>query len=84
VITFPGSATLTTTAASRTFHGTASDAGGVARVTWETSLGHSGVATGTTLWSVQVPLLVGINRVTVRAFDSAGNMSWRTVVVTRR
>lgn len=83
-ITSPGSTSLFTTAAAVVFSGTASDSGGLAGVTWSTNLGKSGPASGTTRWTAQIPLLVGINRVTIRATDTAGNSSWRTVVVTRR
>jgi hypothetical protein len=41
------------------------------------------VATGTTAWSAAIPLLVGNNSVTVRAMDAAGNVGWRSVVITR-
>jgi hypothetical protein len=32
---------------------------------------------------MQAPLLVGTNVVTVRAYDAAGNFSWRTITVVR-
>jgi hypothetical protein len=80
----PGASTVTTSAAVIAFSGTASDQSGVAGVTWETNLGQSGTAAGTTRWSAQIPLLIGINRVIIRATDGAGNSSWRSVVVTRR
>jgi hypothetical protein len=31
-----------------------------------------------------VPLLVGSNVITVRAYDAAGNSSWRAITVVRR
>ena len=64
--------------------GTAADAEGVASVQWSTSTGNSGIASGTTQWSVRVPLLVGTNVVIVRASDRAGNTSWRALTVVRR
>jgi hypothetical protein len=67
-----------------TFNGTASDASGVASVTWSTNTGKAGTATGTTQWNAAIPLLVGSNQVIVRATDTAGNVTWRSVVVTRR
>jgi hypothetical protein len=79
----PSTTTITTTAVSRVFSGTASDAGGVATVTWVNSLGGSGTATGTTGWYATIPLQRGINRITLRAIDTAGNYSWRTVTVNR-
>jgi len=83
-ISSPSSTSISTTLAALTFIGTASDASGVARVTWSTNTGSSGTATGTTQWSATIPLLVGSNSVTIRATDTNGNASWRTVVVTRR
>jgi hypothetical protein len=82
-ITSPGGSTVSTGLATLTFSGTASDNVGVAKVTWSTNTGSSGTASGTTTWSAAIPLLVGSNQVTVRAFDAAGNMAWRSVVVSR-
>ena len=79
----PATTSVITTAASRLISGTASDAGGLKNVTWENSLGGSGTATGTTSWSATIPLVRGINRITVRATDVAGNSTWRTVTITR-
>jgi hypothetical protein len=56
----------------------------VAVVKWTTSNGYSGTAAGTGTWSASVPLLVGTNVVTIRAFDAAGNSSWRAITVVRR
>jgi hypothetical protein len=64
--------------------GTASDNVGVVKITWETNSGRSGVADGTARWTADVPVITGINTIVVRAFDAAGNTSWRSVVVTRR
>jgi hypothetical protein len=60
----------------------------LASVTWSTATA-TGSATLTTHgtstdWTATVPLLTGINQVTIRATDLAGNSSWRTIVVTRR
>jgi hypothetical protein len=54
---------------------------GVASVKWSVSTGASGIASGTTAWSATVPLLVGTNTVTIRAYDAAGNSSWRAITV---
>ena len=83
-ITYPSTTSVATTLASLTFKGTASDPSGVASVTWSTNTGGAGTASGTTQWSAAIPLLVGSNQVIIRAYDTAGNMSWRSVVVTRR
>ncbi len=63
--------------------GTASDNVGVTAVKWSTSAGGSGTAAGAVSWSAAVPLLVGTNVVTVRAFDAAGNSAWRAITVVR-
>jgi hypothetical protein len=82
-ITSPSSGTMSTTAASVTIAGIASDNVGVALVSWATNFGQAGVASGTTAWSAAIPLIVGNNSVTVRAADAAGNVGWRSVVITR-
>ena len=75
---------VATSSASIAVSGTASDNVGVAVVKWTTSNGYSGTAAGTGTWSASVPLLVGTNVVTIRAFDAAGNSSWRAITVVRR
>jgi len=82
-ITSPATGTLSTTAASVTIAGIASDNVGVALVSWATNFGAAGVAAGTTAWSAAIPLIVGNNSVTVRATDAAGNIGWRSVVIAR-
>jgi hypothetical protein len=83
-ITSPASTIASTAAASITIAGAASDNTGVSAVSWSSSAGGSGAATGTTAWSAAVPLRSGTNTITVRAFDAAGNSAWRTVTVVRR
>jgi hypothetical protein len=80
----PGLTMVATSSASIAVSGTASDNVGVAVVKWTTSNGYSGTAAGTGTWSASVPLLVGTNVVTIRAFDAAGNSSWRAITVVRR
>ena len=80
----PGSSIASTGAASIAFSGVAGDNVGVTAVKWTTSTGGSGAAAGTASWSATVPLLVGTNVVTVRAYDAAGNSAWRAVTVVRR
>jgi hypothetical protein len=67
-----------------TLAGVAADNVGVVRVTWSSSRGGSGVATGTTNWSASIPLRTGQNTVTVTAFDAAGNAGSVQVVVKGR
>ena len=84
-ITAPASSNVITSASSIVLSGTASDNTGVTGVTWSTSGGASGKATGTNNWnSGSIPLLTGTNTITVRASDAAGNVGWRAIVVTRR
>jgi Matrixin/Glucodextranase, domain B len=83
-ITSPASTIVSTSAAAITVSGRAGDNVGVASVRWTTSNGDAGAASGTTVWSAGIPLLVGTNVVTVRAYDAAGNVSWRSVTVVRR
>lgn len=73
-----------TSAAAIGISGTAADNVAVTAVRWMTSTGQSGTASGTTNWSATVPLLVGTNTITVRAYDAAGNSGWRSVTVVRR
>jgi hypothetical protein len=84
-ITNPSAATPSTTAAVINLAGTASDNMGVAKVEWATNGGLTGVATGTTSWTIsRIPLALGSTVITVRAYDAAGNVGWRAVSVTRR
>ncbi len=81
----PAGTAVLVSSASITIRGAARDNVGVASVRWSTSWGASGTAQGTTSWSVTgLPLLVGTNAVTIRAYDTAGNSSWRSLVITRR
>ncbi|MCL6507470.1 MAG: hypothetical protein K6T59_10615, partial [Bryobacteraceae bacterium] len=82
--TDPSSTNVLTAATTIAVRGAASDNVGVTRVIWSTSAGHSGTASGTERWDTgPIPLLVGTNRIIVRAFDAAGNSSWRSLTVTR-
>ncbi len=81
-ITNPASTIVSTTASSITFQGMASDNVGVSSVVWSTSTGSSGTATGTLTWTAaNIPLLIGTNTVTLRAYDAAGNSAWRSATV---
>jgi hypothetical protein len=84
----PAGPLVVTTQSKIVFTGTASDAGGVAGVTWETNTGGRGdaspVVPSFAQWRAEVTLAKGFNTVTIRARDRAGNTGWRTVSVTRR
>jgi len=85
VILSPASTSFATSAATVVISGRAADSSGIARVTWTDSTGKTGDASGTTSWNTgPIPLRVGSNVITIRAYDSAGNMAWRSVAITRR
>ena len=72
-ITIPAADPYYTTESTVTINGTASDEVGVSSVTWINSRGGSGVATGTTSWSIpSIALSAGSNLITVTATDSMG------------
>ncbi len=83
-ITVPGTSIVSTSSASLTVSGTASDAAGLSQVTWSTSNGDAGVAAGTTSWRASVPLLVGDTVIVIRAYDAAGNSAWRSLTAVRQ
>jgi len=57
----------------------------VKQVVWFTTAGDSGVASGAADWQAGlIPLYIGTNTIIIRAFDNAGNMAWKSLVVTRR
>jgi hypothetical protein len=83
-ISAPSSTTMNTTLATYSVSGSASDNVAVASVTWVTSTGNSGTATGTSAWSAKIPLLQGFNQVTIRATDTSGNYNWRSILIIRQ
>jgi hypothetical protein len=80
-IASPAFSIISTSAATMTFSGTAS--ADTTAVTWINSTGFSGTATGTAAWTANIPLMVGTNTITVKAYNAAGS-SWRSVTVVRR
>ena len=63
--------------------GSAADNAGVATVTWSNARGGSGIAVGTTSWTVEaVPLQLGVNVITVTAYDGSGKSGRDTLTVT--
>ncbi len=84
-ITSPAMNTLSTVSSTITITGTAADNAGVTEVNWVSGNGRSGTATGTTNWRIaDLALNAGINVFMIRAYDAAGNMSWRSLVITRQ
>ncbi|THB80448.1 MAG: hypothetical protein D3926_07070 [Desulfobacteraceae bacterium] len=62
--------------------GIASDPSGVKEVSWSSSAGHSGLASGTDLWRVTgIPLSAGDNVIEVKATDEPGNQGVDTLTV---
>jgi hypothetical protein len=81
----PAMTISSTSAATARISGTASDTVGVAIVGWTASGGRSGIANGTTNWTIpDFALRLGDNSIIVRAYDQAGNMAWRSLTITRR
>jgi hypothetical protein len=84
-VSYPPSSNWTTSAATITISGTASDNVGVTEVNWIANYNRNGKATGTSSWTItDYPLLPGMNTVMIRAFDAAGNMSWRSLSINRQ
>ena len=84
LVTPAGSFTITT-AAAITVSGTATDNARVARITWQLRGGGETQADGTDRWTARdIPLIKGTSYLTIRAYDAAGNSSWRALTVTRR
>jgi Matrixin/Glucodextranase, domain B len=79
----PNYTVFSTSASSVQVSGTAADNIGVSAVQWTTSTGNSGTAAGTVAWSATIPLLIGTNVITIRAYDAAGNFGWRSMTAVR-
>jgi hypothetical protein len=82
-ITSPAGSMVDINAATLNIAGTAGGGAGIAKVTWQTSDGCAGTATGTTHWLATVPILTGTNTVIVRAYDVNGATAWSALVVVR-
>ncbi|MBN1810040.1 MAG: PKD domain-containing protein [Planctomycetes bacterium] len=75
--------TMSTFSTTLNISGTASDNVAVTSVTWENDRGGNGACTGTDSWSKNgITLLVGVNVITITAFDAAGNSSTDTLTIT--
>ncbi len=74
-----------TSASTVELSGIASDNVGVVAVKWTNSFGSSGDAQGTANWQIpSIPLLQGDNKITVLAYDAAGNSGARMITVVRQ
>ena len=83
-ITSPQLTSIQTTAGFITIKGIASDNAGVDRVSWSSNVNGTGTAAGTKEWAATIPLAIGFNTITVRAYDAAGNSAWRSIVASRK
>jgi len=80
----PATNNYSTSASALVVSGTTTDNVGVTSVTWATSNGDSGTASGTTNWSTPaIPVYIGSTTIVITAADAAGNTSWRSLTVTR-
>jgi hypothetical protein len=81
-ITVPTSASsYTTENAFVTIGGTAWDDRRIALIEWISDKMGNGVASGTDNWLASVPLVNGVNTITIRARDEAGNASAKSIIV---
>ena len=75
--------TYTTGDATISIAGTASDDHDLQQITWSSSTGASGVASGTDNWTIDaIELVEGANVITVTATDAAGNTAQDTITIT--
>jgi len=83
IITSPVTAeTYTSTETSINLAGTANDDKSLQQITWQSSTGSKGVASGTTSWSIYgINLAEGHNVITVTATDASGNQASDTITV---
>lgn len=83
-ISAPAATVVTTSASTLNLAGTATGGAGIVKVTWQTSNGCTGVASGTAHWSISgVAVLTGTNTIIVRAYDASGANAWAAVVAVR-
>ncbi len=76
------SSTYDATQSTLNISGTASDGSGITEVKWENDRGGSGACTGTTSWSVSgITLYEGANVITIRAYDTGGNVGTDSLTV---
>jgi hypothetical protein len=84
MVTYPGTAASSTTAAYINITGAASDNVSIRDIDWTSDGNRAGKAVGTSSWRIDnYPLVRGNNTVLIRATDNAGNSSWQTLSITR-
>jgi hypothetical protein len=81
--TTPSASVVDVNTATINIAGTAAGGAGISQVTWQTSDGCAGTATGTGHWLATVPVLTGTNTIIVKAYDTTGASAWAAVVAVR-
>jgi hypothetical protein len=83
-ISSPVSAVITVNAPTLSVSGTASGGAGITQVTWQTSNGATGVASGVNPWvATAIPLPVGSTTIVMHAYDAKGATAWGAMVAVR-
>ena len=83
-ITSPASAVVTVSTTTLSVSGTASGGAGITQMTWQTSNGATGTASGSTRWVASgIPIPQGNTTIVVRAFDAKGASAWVALVAVR-
>src|SRR5665213_3232699 len=76
---------IRTSASTVSLKGAASGVAGVAKVTWQTSNGATGMASGTAVWEAAgIPVAEGNTTIIVKAYDAKGASAWVGVVAVRK
>jgi hypothetical protein len=82
-ITYPTATSISATGTSFVVRGTATDNVAVTSVTWATTRSAGQATTPYSGFTAAVPLVIGKNLITIKAFDAAGNSTWRSLTITR-
>ena len=83
-IVSPPAAVVNVNAPTVSLSGTATGGAGITQVTWQTSNGLTGVASGISPWiATGIPVPVGTTTVIMHAYDSKGAMAWAAMVAVR-
>ncbi len=78
----PAATFVSTSTGSIIVSGIAQDSLGITQITWTSSTGGAGVASGTSNWSTgPISLYEGMTTIMIYATDTAGNQSWRSIMV---
>ena len=84
-IVSPAGGSLATTASSIAITGKASGGTGSLQVVWSNNQGGSGPAAGAAIWSIaSVPLVMGVNSITILVTDGTGKAASTSITVMRQ